>query len=383
MNIKKQFVALAIVATAIASADADTRPRIFVNRDVTTHILMPENIKMVDISTERIVGDQCADNMLRIKPLAEDSLLITDQVANGDFLGTVTLIGERHMAQYDLVYSSLPMSANSLVKVQYDQTENYTNPDIPMTEAQMANYAWAISNTDRKFHTIRTKAYGIEAQIYNIYSIGGFFFIDLVLDNKTKIKYDIAQMRISLSDKKETKATNSQTLELSPAYVLNKENSFYKHYRQVIVLPKLTYPEEKVLNIEISEDQISGRVITIPIQYEDILHADCFDGNKDDAYKKTKEINSSLYKQIDKLQDKVKDIQSELDKANVRLDNAKQKLQKKSNQYLILERKVAELQNIYNRFIKMKDMFPTHMADIDSDDDEDLTGGKLLSFGDN
>lgn len=383
MNIKKQFVALAIVATAIASADADTRPRIFVNRDITTHILMPENIKMVDISTERIVGDQCADNMLRIKPLAEDSLLITDQVANGDFLGTVTLIGERHMAQYDLVYSSLPMSANSLVKVQYGQTENYTNPDIPMTEAQMANYAWAISNTDRKFHTIRTKAYGIEAQIYNIYSIGGFFFIDLVLDNKTKIKYDIAQMRISLSDKKETKATNSQTLELSPAYVLNKENSFYKHYRQVIVLPKLTYPEEKVLNIEISEDQISGRVITIPIQYEDILHADCFDGNKDDAYKKTKEINSSLYKQIDKLQDKVKDIQSELDKANVRLDNAKQKLQKKSNQYLILERKVAELQNIYNRFIKMKDMFPTHMADIDSDDDEDFNGGKLLSFGDN
>ena len=41
---------------------------IFVNENVTTHVIMPENIKLVDMSTDKIVGNQCADNIVRIKP---------------------------------------------------------------------------------------------------------------------------------------------------------------------------------------------------------------------------------------------------------------------------------------------------------------------------
>ena len=93
----------------------------------------------------------------------------------------------------------------------------------------------------------------------------------------TKIKYDIDELRIKLTDKKEAKATNSQTIELSPVYSLNSAKSFKKAYRNVIVINKLTFPNEKVLRLEISENQISGRVIYIPIEYEDVLNADCFD----------------------------------------------------------------------------------------------------------
>lgn len=344
--------------SGIMSANAvalEQRQKIYVNQDITTHILMPENIKLVDISTERVVGDQCADNMLRIKPLLEDSLIVQNLVPEGAFMGAVTIIGERHVAQYDLLYTANPQKSESFLKIQYDNTENYVNPEIPMTEGEMANYAWAISNTGRNFHTIRTKGFGIEAQIYNIYSIGSFFFIDLNLKNNTKIQYDIAQMRITLSDKKETKATNTQSIELTPSFVLNKETSFKKNYRQVIVLPKLTYPEEKVLNIEISEDQISGRVISIPIQYEDILHADAFDGNKDDAYMKTRMQNDNLNKklkvqkedyekQIKRLTNTLEDRQNQLDKANIKLHNMNGKLQKKYNQYLEIKRQLEALE---------------------------------------
>jgi hypothetical protein len=84
-------------------------------------------------------------------------------------------------------------------------------------------------------------------------------------------------MRIKLTDKKESKSTNSQTIELTPVYSLNSAKSFKKAYRNVIVINKLTFPDEKILRLEISENQISGRVIYIPIEYEDILHADGFD----------------------------------------------------------------------------------------------------------
>lgn len=110
--------------------------------------------------------------------------------------------------------------------------------------------------------------------VNNIYSVGDYFFIDFSIRNKTNIKYDIDDLRIKLLDKKETKATNSQTIELTPEYCLFDTKTFKKDYRNVLVLKKLTFPEEKILQIEVYENQISGRTITIPIEYEDILNAD-------------------------------------------------------------------------------------------------------------
>ena len=43
---------------------------IFINENVTTHVIMPENIKLVDMSTDKIVGKQCAANIVLIKPYA-------------------------------------------------------------------------------------------------------------------------------------------------------------------------------------------------------------------------------------------------------------------------------------------------------------------------
>jgi conjugative transposon TraN protein len=153
----------------------------------------------------------------------------------------------------------------------------YKNPDVLMPESQMAAYAWTIYGSQRKFNNIHTSAYGIRAVVNNIYTINDYFFIDFSLYNKTKIKYDIDEMRIKLTDKKESKSTNSQTIELTPVYSLNSAKSFKKAYRNVIVINKLTFPDEKILRLEISENQISGRVIYIPIEYEDIPHADGFD----------------------------------------------------------------------------------------------------------
>ena len=38
----------------------------------------------------------------------------------------------------------------------------------------------------------------------------------------------------------------------------------------------MTFPNDKVLTIEISERQISGRTISMAVDYEDVLGADTF-----------------------------------------------------------------------------------------------------------
>ena len=72
-------------------------------------------------------------------------------------------------------------------------------------------------------------------------------------------------------------ATNQQTVELKPALLLDRSLSFKKGYRNVVVLKKMTFPNDKVLSIELSEKQISGRTISLKIDYEDVLSADSFD----------------------------------------------------------------------------------------------------------
>ena len=274
---KDKIIAATLALCAVA-IPATAKEKILVNSEVTTHIVMPENIKMVDLSTTKIIGNQCADNIVRIKPFIEADSVPTPY-REGELMGTLTLIGERHLAQYDVVYTAAPSRAASIHRVPYAGLDSYINPEVSMPQSEMARYAWAVYGSGRKYNQVVSKANGMKAIVNNIYSIGDYFFIDYSLQNSTKIAYDIAEVRVKLTDKKEVKATNSQTVELSPVYSLNLARKFKKNYRNVLVLDKLTFPDEKVLRIEISENQISGRVITLTVEYDDILNADGFDSD--------------------------------------------------------------------------------------------------------
>ena len=115
---------------------------IYVNDQVTTHLIMPENIKLVDISTDKLVGNQCADNIVRLKP---KSTLIDNELA-----GTVTVIGERHIAQFTVYYTKAPKRAHSVYTVGQDDIRDYTNPEVSMTQGDMSRLCWSIFTSRRK-----------------------------------------------------------------------------------------------------------------------------------------------------------------------------------------------------------------------------------------
>lgn len=274
MKIKSLIcVVVAVLSALCAVAAPSYKGIIYVNEGVTTHIVMPENIKMVDLSTQEIVGNQCADNMLRIKPLIDNDSSV---MANDRILGYISIVGERNIAQFEIRYCVDPRGAESIRTIVQEDLIAYKNPDVMMPKGLMAKFAWAVYCSGRKFNNITSSKNGLKAQVNNIYTVGDYFFIDFSVANKTAISYDIEELRIKLADKKEAKATNVQTIELTPVYILNLSKRFNKSYRNVIVVEKLTFPDEKVLTLELSEDQISGRVISLNMEYEDVLNADGF-----------------------------------------------------------------------------------------------------------
>ena len=271
-SMKKLFlaaVAFVALSTSSVSAQNTNLRTIYVNKDVTTHLIMPETIKLVDISTDYVVGNQVNDNIVRIKP---DTIL-----ADGETAAIATVIGERHIAQYKLVYCSQSCFVHTRFTIPYCDAQDYTNPDVQMSVAEMSRYAIRMYNAKRTVENIHSKKDKMKAWVNHICSAGDYFFIDFSLENKTKIPYDISEIRVKLEDKKQKKATNYQSIELTPEYMLNYNKHFKKRYRNVLVVKKLTFPEAKVLKIEVSENQISGRTIELNIKYDDVLDADCFD----------------------------------------------------------------------------------------------------------
>lgn len=240
-----------------------------VNEKVTTVITASEPILFVDISTDKVVGDQPMENTVRLKPKEAGH-------EDGEVLCIVTIVTERYRTQYALLYTTRMKEAVTDKEIQLHERNTYNNPSVSMSTADMTAYARQIWNSPALFRNVATKQHRMVMRLNNIYSVGEYFFIDFSIDNKTNIRFDIDEIRIKLADKKLSKATNAQIIELTPALVLEQASSFKHGYRNVIVLKKLTFPNDKILSIEVTEKQISGRNISLDIEYEYVLSADSF-----------------------------------------------------------------------------------------------------------
>ena len=262
----------ALSATPImAQQTYEELEQLTVNENVTTVITASEPIRFVDISTDDVVGDQPINNTIRLKP-KEGAEVHED----GDIIAIVTVVTERYRSQYALVYTTRLTEAVTDKQILPEERIQYHNPSVSMSTEDMTKYARKIWNSPARIRNVATKQHRMTIRLNNIYSVGEYFFLDFSIENRTNIRFDIDEIRVKLSDKKQSKATNVQMIELTPAMILDQSKRFSKGYRNVIVLKKMTFPNDKVLCIEISEKQISGRNITLDIDYEDVLYADSF-----------------------------------------------------------------------------------------------------------
>ena len=248
----------------IAGENHESLKVIYINKEVSTHFVMMEDIEYVDISVPNIVGNQPNNNTLRVKPIEEG--------ANG----VITIVTERYMVQYYLVYSSDMEKVFTRINVPYSDLRSYMNPETNLTKSEMYDYAYRMFVSDNKYYDVSTKANGLKVRLNNIYTMDKYFFIDVSVFNKSNIRYDIDQIRFKIEDKKQTKATNVQEIEIYPLLQVEKDKVFKKKYRNIFVFEKFTFPDEKVLTVEFAEEQISGRNIKLMIDYQDVLNADAF-----------------------------------------------------------------------------------------------------------
>ncbi|MDQ2719377.1 MAG: conjugative transposon protein TraN [Bacteroidota bacterium] len=238
--------------------------------NATTHFVSPEPIQYVDISSPNVQGDLPEKNIFRLRP-------DLDKVHPGDKF-TITIVTQSYISVYKLIVADPLSNDSSLSKEAYVISIN-PNDAVQVNQSDVLNNQQCFDlcinamKRNRSIFNIDTKSYGMKMYVKNIFSIGDYIMIELEAKNKTKLQFDIDQIRFKIVDKHSVKATVSQDIELIPFYSLYMTDGkiITNKWRNFYVFKKFTYPTQKLFEIEMTEKQYSGRRADLKIEYNEIL----------------------------------------------------------------------------------------------------------------
>ena len=275
--------------TLIHKTEVGDLPIIFMGKEVNIHIVSPEPIQFVDLSTNDLVGALPAENIARIKIQQEnpnEETTETDQtnatqkkeLRSGNDVGIITVVGQSFIAQYRVIYQEDQHTwLISHLHIKPDDMQPLEYPKYKYSNYELKRFALDIQAKKIKKPIRKKEDLKLRMQLNNVYVMDDYIFLDISIENLTNLSCNIDTIKFSIEDKKIYKATNNQSILLTPLFALNSEHhKIRKSYRNIFVFERFSFPNSKVLMIRLIEEQISGRVIDMKVNYSDVLEADTF-----------------------------------------------------------------------------------------------------------
>ena len=259
-------------------------PEIEITEGVNLHIISPEPIQYVDLSTQKLTGDLPTTSIARIKITdqpetdSKDKSKKTNTFSNGNQIGVISVVGQSFIAQYKAIYRNCEnLNTVTNIHIQPEHMQPIEFDKMVFSNLELRKFAMDIIQKKLEKNPIREeKNLKLNVQLNNVYVISDYIFLDMTFKNNSNLSYDIEDLKFSIEDKKIYKATNNQSIEMTPIFQLNPNKHFKKNFRNIYVFKKFTFPNSKVMMIRLIEEQLSGRTIEMKVNYSDILKADTF-----------------------------------------------------------------------------------------------------------
>lgn len=195
-------------------------PQLNISDGVSLHIISPEPIQFVDLSTDNLIGDLPAENIARVK-------IGKAGAVNKDDLGIITVVGQSFMAQYKVNYkNSETHNTITQIQIQPEDMQPLEYPKIAFSNQELYNFSMNILKKKTKAPLREVNDFKLSIQLNNVYVISDYIFLDISFNNDSNLSYNIDGLKFSIEDKKIYKATNNQSLELKPEYQLYHQSQF-------------------------------------------------------------------------------------------------------------------------------------------------------------
>ncbi|MFM9910319.1 MAG: conjugative transposon protein TraN [Chitinophagaceae bacterium] len=246
----KQFVSMVSLCLLFVSVSAQTP--LGITTDKTTSLVFPFAIKHVDRGTESVLAQQ----------VKEAPTILLVKAAEKDFTETNLSV----VTDDGSVYSfTVCYDVHPAVMVHYLPIKN---------KATTAMYANAILDNKKSVKKINDHKWKTDAEVIGIYVKNDVMFYHVRLKNNSPIDYNIDFIRFYIRDKKKSKRTAIQDIDLKPLHTVGNITNIKSNTTSTMVfaLEKFTIPDAKYMALQINEKN-GGRHFSIRVKNKKIMNA--------------------------------------------------------------------------------------------------------------
>ncbi|MTG99335.1 conjugative transposon protein TraN [Myroides albus] len=235
----------------------------------TTHILFDSSIRYVDLGSNDIIASkvESAENVLRLKA-------ISSEITQTNFT-VITQSGLFY--NFNVNYSDNPENLNyDLKKLQTEKERLNSNilfQEFGQTSPTLVDYFLeSIVKRDKSFLNISDSSFGIKVQLKGIYTQEGKLYFHLSWQNKSNLDYHLDYVSFKLLDKKLSKKSTIEQIDLKPIKSYRDINVVKSHQsiENVFVLDAFDLSNYKILRIDINSDMLWQ---SLRVSHRDILKA--------------------------------------------------------------------------------------------------------------
>jgi conjugative transposon TraN protein len=232
----------------------------------TTNLIFPYAIKSIDKGSRDILVQKAigVENVLQVKA-AKPNFAETN-------LTVVTADGS--LFSYVLNYADKPTGINIKVQNAQLKPESVAVFTKDATNDLIQRSAEKISLKRKSANGPNDVANGTSIAIKGLYVQDDVLYFQFALQNYSALNYNIKLFRFFIKDKKKSKRTASQEIEINPIYILGNTDVIRSNSEQVVVVavPKFTIPDKKVFIVQMQE-QNGGRNLQLEIRNKEIFKA--------------------------------------------------------------------------------------------------------------
>jgi conjugative transposon TraN protein len=241
--------------------------RLPITYDKTTNLLFPYPIKSVNKGSK--------DVLVQIASGVENILLV--KAAKQGFAETnlTVVTADGKLYSYLLNYTDTPAELN--FKIGFNI--NYPKADALFTykgdnEAKVYDITEQIATRKPVIKNIKDNRFDIGINLNGVYIKDDKLYFQFALENNSNVDYNIDAIRFYIRDKKKSKRTASQEIELEPVRSAGNTEIIKGQSQQnfVIAFSKFTIPDGKLLAIQLMEEN-GGRHLQLKIQNKTIVGA--------------------------------------------------------------------------------------------------------------
>ena len=242
------MIVVLMVAVAVTAQPVQTKvslkdtKRIEVNYNKTTNMIFPAAIASVDRGSQDVLVQkaQGADNILRVKA----------DVKNFEETNMSVITADGKLYSFIVIYADQPRELN--VSIDGGAASDVSKEQ---SSTNVKHYAELAGTKRGNVRSVDDQSSKVLMELKGFFVKDEVMFCKLKLANKSRIDYDIEQFHLYIRDKKKSKRTASQEIEIVPITVSGDTGTLSsKNTRTIVVaVPKFTIPDKKYLAIEVME----------------------------------------------------------------------------------------------------------------------------------